>query len=120
MCTRSNAPWQSTMVLSASRALSWVRSCRDTIFRDVERSRLVVSTACPDRFESSIAAPLDGADQLQGAQDVDDILHAKGLAFTLLPLRQIHRHLEDAVGAPQALDEDLGLKAVAARLDAQA
>src|SRR5438093_8646984 len=101
------------MVLSASRALSSVRSCSDTIFRDVARSRFAVSTAGPGRLASSIAAPLDGADHFQGAKDVDDVLHAKGLAFTFLPLRQIHRHLENARGAPQALDQDLRLKAVA-------
>src|SRR5437762_1031383 len=111
------------MVLSRSRALSAVKSSRETILRALERSRRKDSvrdggpSGCRD---SIIAAPLFSAQHSDCAQHIDDILESKGLALALLPFDQIHRHFHKGLRATQGFDEHLRLKAVAARLNAQA
>src|SRR5262249_28723774 len=45
----------------------------------------------------------------------NEVLEAKGLALTLLPLGQVHGDFDVRLCQPQALDQNFGLKAVAAR-----
>src|SRR3954469_19400786 len=101
MWTRSNAPWQRTIVWSRSRSRRAASSGMLRIFRTPDRSRLsnVASGGSPGRRESSIAAQLHGAEHLQRAEHVHEVLEPKGFALAFLAFDQIHWHFDDRLAA---------------------
>src|SRR5436190_20675968 len=122
MCTRSNAPWQRTMVRSRNCWRMFERSASGTTF---SRHRSVV--AAPARWEDAAAprrslmtAPLERGQQPQRPPDVDEVLHAEGLAFSLFTLDQIHGHFDIRRGHAERFHEHFRLKAITMGLDAQA
>src|SRR5262249_41308715 len=121
--TRSKAPWQSTMVRSRNWPRMRTRSASGRIFC------FQLSAAAPPPATGRIGAtarrslmmaPLERVDQRERAPHVDEVLHPECLALALLAFHQVHRHLNITRRRAQRLDQDLGLKSVTARFDAQA
>src|SRR5262245_53421634 len=121
-CTRSKAPWQSTIVRSRNWARMRARSASGRIFcfQRSDASAPVTGRIGETRRRSLIASPLERTNEGERPPDVDEVLHPKRFALALLTFDQIHRHLNICRRLAQRLDQDLRLKSVAARFDAQA
>src|SRR5215470_16961717 len=122
-CTRSKAPWQSTIVRSRNWARMRARSASGRIFsfqRSAGESAPATGLIGATTRRSLMAPPLERANEGERPPDVNEILHPKRLALALLTFDQIHRHLDIRRRLAQRLDQDLRLKSVAARFDAQA
>src|SRR5215471_20896365 len=121
--TRSNAPWQRTIVRSRSWLRMRARSDSGTIFcfqPSAAGPAPVTGRIGDTRRRSLMASPFERVDQGERAPHVDEILHPERLALALLPFHQLHRHLHIGRRLAQRFDQDFRLEPVAARLDAQA
>src|SRR4029079_15375093 len=95
MCTRSNAPWQSTIVLFRSSLRRRGKSDTGTIFGWRRRAGSPAGGAEAAGVRVSLMTPpLERHEQSQRLGDVDEVLHAKRLALALLALDQIHGDFE--------------------------
>src|SRR5262249_2439169 len=121
--TRSNAPWQSTIVRSRNWLRMRARSASGRIF--CFQPSAAASAALTGRIgettrRSLMTAPLERVDQRERAPHVDEILHPKRLALAFLTLHQVHRHLYIGRRLTQRLHQDFRLESVPAGFDAQA